>query len=207
MHVHPWSAFCPGCGFGLPAQFVFPQAADPRCMSRLRAAACAPRCGVLAPPCRQALLPGVRRVVAGDGRRRGPCRGPAVGGGAPRVGRAGPRHAGRPPDRRPDWAAGRCLDHRARHAGVPACPVLPRAGSSPTRSSWRTSSRTSSPDPVAGKLRVVCGFCDWPGTRPASERPARQERDPLPLRHEPARSRLQRPRRHPGAHRPSSSRR
>jgi hypothetical protein len=28
-------------------------------------------------------------------------------------------------------------------------------------------------DPVAGKLRIVRGFSDWPGTRPASERPAR----------------------------------
>jgi hypothetical protein len=28
-------------------------------------------------------------------------------------------------------------------------------------------------DPVAGKLRVVRAFSDWPGTRPAPERPAR----------------------------------
>ena len=28
-------------------------------------------------------------------------------------------------------------------------------------------------DPVAGKLRIARGFSDWPGARPASQRPAR----------------------------------
>ena len=103
---------------------------------------------------RQALLPGVRRV-AGRGRHHcGPGRGASVGRGPPRVGRAGRRRAGRPAERRAGVASGRGLGHgasrraRSRPAGCCRAP-----GSLPTRSWWRTSSRTSWPIP----WRESCG--------------------------------------------------
>jgi crotonobetainyl-CoA:carnitine CoA-transferase CaiB-like acyl-CoA transferase len=57
--------------------------------------------------------------------------------------------------------------------GVPACPVLPRAGELADPFLVENEFSHIVADPVAGKLRVVRGFSDWPGTRPASERPAR----------------------------------
>jgi len=56
---------------------------------------------------------------------------------------------------------------------VPACPVLPRSGE--LADPFLTANEFSHvvADPVAGKLRVVRGFSDWPGSRPAAGRPAR----------------------------------
>jgi crotonobetainyl-CoA:carnitine CoA-transferase CaiB-like acyl-CoA transferase len=56
---------------------------------------------------------------------------------------------------------------------VPACPVLPRAGELADPFLVENEFSHVVADPVAGKLRVVRGFSEWPGTRPASERPAR----------------------------------
>jgi crotonobetainyl-CoA:carnitine CoA-transferase CaiB-like acyl-CoA transferase len=57
--------------------------------------------------------------------------------------------------------------------GVPACRVLPRAGELADPFLVENDFSHVVADPVAGKLRVVRAFSDWPGTRPASERPAR----------------------------------
>jgi crotonobetainyl-CoA:carnitine CoA-transferase CaiB-like acyl-CoA transferase len=56
---------------------------------------------------------------------------------------------------------------------VPACPVLPRAGELADPFLVENEFSHVVADPVAGKLRVVRGFSDWPGTRSASTRPAR----------------------------------
>jgi crotonobetainyl-CoA:carnitine CoA-transferase CaiB-like acyl-CoA transferase len=56
---------------------------------------------------------------------------------------------------------------------VPACAVLPRAGELTDPFLVENEFSHVVADPVAGKLRIVRGFSDWPGTRPASERPAR----------------------------------
>jgi crotonobetainyl-CoA:carnitine CoA-transferase CaiB-like acyl-CoA transferase len=56
---------------------------------------------------------------------------------------------------------------------VPACPVLPRAGELADQFLVANEFSHVVADPVAGKLLVVRGFSDWPGTGPASERPAR----------------------------------
>jgi crotonobetainyl-CoA:carnitine CoA-transferase CaiB-like acyl-CoA transferase len=56
---------------------------------------------------------------------------------------------------------------------VPACPVLPRAGELADPFLVENEFSHLVADPVAGKLRVARGFSDWPGTRPASTRPAR----------------------------------
>jgi crotonobetainyl-CoA:carnitine CoA-transferase CaiB-like acyl-CoA transferase len=65
------------------------------------------------------------------------------------------------------WVAG-----LARH-GVPACPVLPRAGELADPFLVENEFSHVVPDPVAGTLRIVRGFSDWPGTVRASERPPR----------------------------------
>jgi len=57
--------------------------------------------------------------------------------------------------------------------GVPACRVLPRAGELADPFLVENDFSHVVADPVAGKLRVVRAFSGWPGTRPASERPAR----------------------------------
>jgi crotonobetainyl-CoA:carnitine CoA-transferase CaiB-like acyl-CoA transferase len=57
--------------------------------------------------------------------------------------------------------------------GVPACRVLPRAGELADPFLVENEFSHVVADPVAGKLRVVRGFSDWPGARPASERSAR----------------------------------
>jgi crotonobetainyl-CoA:carnitine CoA-transferase CaiB-like acyl-CoA transferase len=56
---------------------------------------------------------------------------------------------------------------------VPACRVLPRAGELADPFLVENEFSHVVADPVAGKLRVVRAFSDWPGTRPASERPPR----------------------------------
>jgi crotonobetainyl-CoA:carnitine CoA-transferase CaiB-like acyl-CoA transferase len=56
---------------------------------------------------------------------------------------------------------------------VPACPVLPRAGELADPFLVENEFSHVVADPVAGKLRIARGFSDWPGTRPASERPPR----------------------------------
>jgi crotonobetainyl-CoA:carnitine CoA-transferase CaiB-like acyl-CoA transferase len=56
---------------------------------------------------------------------------------------------------------------------VPACPVLPRAGELADPFLVENEFSHVVADPVAGKLQVVRGFSDWPGTRSASTRPAR----------------------------------
>ena len=84
---------------------------------------------------------------------------------AARSGRAPERRAGeRPVD---DWVT----ELAAR--GVPACRVLPRAGELADPFLVANEFSHVVADPVVGKLRIVRGFSDWPGTRPASERPAR----------------------------------
>ena len=65
------------------------------------------------------------------------------------------------------WVAG-----LAAH-GVPACPVLPRAGELADPFLVENEFSHVVPDPVAGTLRIVRGFSDWPGAVRASERPAR----------------------------------
>ena len=56
---------------------------------------------------------------------------------------------------------------------VPACRVLPRAGE--LADSFLVANEFSHvvTDPVVGKLRTARGFSEWPGTRSASQRPAR----------------------------------
>ncbi len=56
---------------------------------------------------------------------------------------------------------------------VPACLVLARAGELADPFLVENQFSHVVTDPVAGKLRIVRGFSDWPGTREASERPAR----------------------------------
>jgi crotonobetainyl-CoA:carnitine CoA-transferase CaiB-like acyl-CoA transferase len=56
---------------------------------------------------------------------------------------------------------------------VPACRVLPRVGELADPFLVENEFSHVVADPVAGKLRVVRAFSDWPGTRPASDRPAR----------------------------------
>jgi crotonobetainyl-CoA:carnitine CoA-transferase CaiB-like acyl-CoA transferase len=56
---------------------------------------------------------------------------------------------------------------------VPACPVLPRTGELANPFLVENEFSHVVADPVAGKLRIARGFSDWPGTRPASQRPAR----------------------------------
>jgi crotonobetainyl-CoA:carnitine CoA-transferase CaiB-like acyl-CoA transferase len=56
---------------------------------------------------------------------------------------------------------------------VPACPVLPRAGELADPFLVENEFSHVVADPVAGNLRTARGFSDWPGTRPASQRPAR----------------------------------
>jgi crotonobetainyl-CoA:carnitine CoA-transferase CaiB-like acyl-CoA transferase len=56
---------------------------------------------------------------------------------------------------------------------VPACPVLPRAGELADPFLVENEFSHLVADPVAGKLRVVSGFSDWPGAVRASGRPAR----------------------------------
>ena len=56
---------------------------------------------------------------------------------------------------------------------VPACPVLPRAGELADPFLVENEFSHLVADPVAGTLRIVRAFSDWPGTRPAAERPAR----------------------------------
>ena len=65
------------------------------------------------------------------------------------------------------WVAG-----LAAHA-VPACPVLPRAGELTDPFLVENEFSHVVTDPVAGTLRIVRGFSDWPGAVRASERPAR----------------------------------
>jgi crotonobetainyl-CoA:carnitine CoA-transferase CaiB-like acyl-CoA transferase len=71
--------------------------------------------------------------------------------------------------RRPvdDWVA----DLAA--CGVPACAVLPRAGELADPFLVENDFSHVVDDPVAGKLRVVRAFSDWPGTRQPSARPPR----------------------------------
>lgn len=57
--------------------------------------------------------------------------------------------------------------------GVPACPVLRRTGELADPFLVENEFSHVVDDPVAGKLRVVRGFADWPGTRQAPARPAR----------------------------------
>ena len=56
---------------------------------------------------------------------------------------------------------------------VPACRVLPRAGELADPFLVENEFSHVVADPVVGKLRIARGFSDWPGTRPASQRPAR----------------------------------
>jgi crotonobetainyl-CoA:carnitine CoA-transferase CaiB-like acyl-CoA transferase len=56
---------------------------------------------------------------------------------------------------------------------VPACPVLPRTGELADPFLVENEFSHVVADPVAGNLRIARGFSDWPGTRPASQRPAR----------------------------------
>jgi crotonobetainyl-CoA:carnitine CoA-transferase CaiB-like acyl-CoA transferase len=57
--------------------------------------------------------------------------------------------------------------------GVPACVVLPRAGELADPFLVENDFSHVVDDPVAGKLRVVRAFSDWPGTRQPSGRPPR----------------------------------
>jgi crotonobetainyl-CoA:carnitine CoA-transferase CaiB-like acyl-CoA transferase len=56
---------------------------------------------------------------------------------------------------------------------VPACPVLRRAGELADPFLVENDFSHVVDDPVAGKLRVVRGFSDWPGSEQAPVRPAR----------------------------------
>jgi crotonobetainyl-CoA:carnitine CoA-transferase CaiB-like acyl-CoA transferase len=56
---------------------------------------------------------------------------------------------------------------------VPACPVLSRTGELADPFLVENEFSHVVADPVTGKLRIARGFSDWPGTRPASQRPAR----------------------------------
>jgi hypothetical protein len=56
---------------------------------------------------------------------------------------------------------------------VPACRVLPRAGELADQFLDENEFSHVVADPVVGKLRVVRGFSDWPGTVRTSGRPAR----------------------------------
>jgi crotonobetainyl-CoA:carnitine CoA-transferase CaiB-like acyl-CoA transferase len=56
---------------------------------------------------------------------------------------------------------------------VPACPVLSRTGELADPFLVENEFSHVVADPVAGKLRIARGFSDWPGTRLASQRPAR----------------------------------
>lgn len=56
---------------------------------------------------------------------------------------------------------------------VPACPVLARAGELADPFLLENEFSHVVTDPVAGKLRIVRGFSDWPGARTASPRAAR----------------------------------
>ena len=56
---------------------------------------------------------------------------------------------------------------------VPACRVLPRAGELADPFLVANEFSHVVTDPVVGKLRTARAFSDWPGSRPASQRPAR----------------------------------
>jgi crotonobetainyl-CoA:carnitine CoA-transferase CaiB-like acyl-CoA transferase len=56
---------------------------------------------------------------------------------------------------------------------MPACPVLSRLGELADPFLVENEFSHVVADPVAGKLRIARGFSDWPGTRPAAQRPAR----------------------------------
>jgi len=56
---------------------------------------------------------------------------------------------------------------------VPACRVLPRVGELADPFLVANEFSHVVADPGVGKLRTARGFSDWPGTRPASQRPAR----------------------------------
>jgi len=56
---------------------------------------------------------------------------------------------------------------------VPACPVLSRTLELADPFLVENEFSHVVADPVAGKLRIARGFSDWPGTRTASQRPAR----------------------------------
>jgi crotonobetainyl-CoA:carnitine CoA-transferase CaiB-like acyl-CoA transferase len=56
---------------------------------------------------------------------------------------------------------------------VPACRVLSRIGELADPFLLENEFSHVVADPVAGKLRIARGFSDWPGARPASQRPAR----------------------------------
>jgi hypothetical protein len=103
-----------------------------------------------------------------------------------------PYQRGRSRTRRSTSASGPPRSTCASRTSAPRCSASP-----PTPTSWSTtcgpravrgaddvrrtaagSGRPVVADPVAGKLRIARGFSDWPGTRPASQRPARVgERD------------------------------
>ena len=59
---------------------------------------------------------------------------------------------------------------------VPACPVLPRTVELADPFLVENEFSHVVADPVAGNLRIARGFSDWPGARPASQRPARGTR-------------------------------
>jgi crotonobetainyl-CoA:carnitine CoA-transferase CaiB-like acyl-CoA transferase len=56
---------------------------------------------------------------------------------------------------------------------VPACPVLSRLGELADPFLVENEFSHVVADPVAGNLRIARDFSNWPGTRPASQRPAR----------------------------------